>query len=277
MIGALVMAGAALGGGETDVAIAAKAFSPPRVTVLVGERVSWTNQDSVSHTVTAEDRSFDSGRIGGGGTFSRRFEAPGVVEYKCTLHRFMQGAIEVVALELQVPEQPVPFGHRAELTGRTPQGGALVALERVGSGVVATTTADEDGRFRFLVDSSQGPGAYRARSAGLSSATAHLAVAPEVRIAARRGRRGVSVRAHVVPGQPRARVVIERHEREFFGYVPVRRARLDAHSRAHVVLRTSRRLRLRVRLTQPVGGWSRTVSGVVVIPRVGSARGGGHH
>lgn len=276
MIAALLLAGAA-GAMETDVAMAGKAFAPAHVTVLVGERVSWTNQDSTSHTATATERSFDSGRVGPGGTYSRRFDTPGLVTYKCTLHRFMQGTIEVAALELSAPEDPVRAGTPAELTGRAPRPGTAVTLERIGRGAIASAVAGEDGRFRFAVDTSAGPARYRAHAGGLSSAITAVPVAPAVRLAARRGRHGVSVRVHVVPPQPRGAVVLERHERERFGYVPLRGRRLDAHSRTRLVLHTSRRLRLRARLSRPVAGWSRAASAVVVVPRAGSSRGGGHH
>ena len=281
MIAALLLAGAAAGTGTAgvEVGMADKAFAPGRVTVLVGERVTWTNRDDEPHTATAADRSFDSGRVDPGGVYSRRFDAPGQVAYRCTLHRFMQGSIEVVALELTPPPEPVAPGAQAELTGRAPQPGATVELERVGAGVVATTATDEEGRFHFRVGGESGPARYRARSGGLSSGTAAVVVAPQVRLAARRGKRGVSIRVHVVPPQRGATVVLERHERERFGYVPLLRRglRLDASSRARRYVRTHRRLRLRARLSHPVGGYARSVSGVVVVPRAGGSHAGGHH
>lgn len=278
MIAALLLAAAATTAAETDVGMAAKAFAPARVTVLVGERVTWTNHDNAAHTVTAVDRSFDSGSVHPGGTYTRRFSVPGQVAYRCTLHRFMQGAVEVVAVELHAP-RAVPAGKPAELTGRAPQPGAAVELERVGAGTVATTVADDEGQFRFRVDTAGGPARYRARSGGQASATVDVAVAPEVRLAARRGRHGVSIRVHVLPSQPGAGVLIERHERERFGYVPLlRRAlRLDASSRGRAYVRTHRRLRLRARLTRPLAGWAQSSSGVVVVPRSGGSRAGGHH
>ena len=261
------------------VSMSGSAFTPGDVTVLTGETVSWTNHDNRTHTATAIDGSFDSGGVAGGASFSRRFDQPGVVAYRCRLHRFMRGSVQVVAIELSPPSAPVAAGEPAQLTGRAPQPGTAVELERVGAGAVATAVAGADGRFGFRVETAGGPARYRARAGGLSSAVAEVAVAPQVRLAARRGKHGVSVRVHAVPAQPGATVVLERHERERFGYVRLGRRglRLDAHSRARTYLRLHRRLRLRARLVRPVGGYARATSEVVVVPRAGSSRDGGHH
>jgi plastocyanin len=121
---------------ETNVAMIDKTFSPGRVTVLVGEQVRWTNQDNPVHTVTAEDDSFDSGRVVPGEQFAVRFDRPGSVTYACRLHRFMKGTVEVVGLALAGPEAPVAVGETAELSGRAPDAGVPVLLERIGAGVV---------------------------------------------------------------------------------------------------------------------------------------------
>ena len=280
MIAALMLAAATVAGAApAEVGMTGKAFAPGRVTILAGERLTWVNDDGTAHTVTASDRSFDSGHIDPGGTFSRRFAEPGWVDYRCTLHRFMKGSVEVVALELTAPRDPVRAGTSVQLTGRAPRPGAAVELERVGAGTVAGTVADEEGRFSFRVAPGEAPARYRAHSDGASSAVALVAVAPQVRLSARRGAHGVSIRVHVVPPQPGATVVLERHERERFGYVPLLRRglRLNAASRAHRYVPTHRRLRLRARLARPVGGYARSVSGVVVVPRARDVREGGHH
>jgi plastocyanin len=70
-------------------------FLPAIVTVSLGTTVTWGNDDPLAHTVTALDRSFDSGRMGPGTTFSYTFSQPGSIEYRCTLHQNMQGQILV--------------------------------------------------------------------------------------------------------------------------------------------------------------------------------------
>ena len=74
----------------TPVTIANFAYSPADVTIKAGGSVTWTNNDSVPHTVTGTD--FDSGPIAQGATFSHTFPAVGSFEYKCTIHPSMPHA-----------------------------------------------------------------------------------------------------------------------------------------------------------------------------------------
>ena len=47
------------------------AFDPKAVTVKVGQKVTWTNDDSIDHNVTAESGAdFKSENFGKGGTFA---------------------------------------------------------------------------------------------------------------------------------------------------------------------------------------------------------------
>ncbi len=70
-------------------------FSPDALKIPVGATLTWTNNDPTPHTITADDGSFDSGELKGGGTFSRTFDRPGAVAYRCRLHPSMTGKVEV--------------------------------------------------------------------------------------------------------------------------------------------------------------------------------------
>lgn len=72
-------------------------FDPVSLTVRAGDSVVWTNRGEVVHTVTAEDRAFDSGIVAPGGTYRVTFNRVGVVPYVCTLHPGMTGTIDVEA------------------------------------------------------------------------------------------------------------------------------------------------------------------------------------
>jgi plastocyanin len=63
-------------------------FSPTSLSIPVGDTVTWQNNDTVDHTATANDGSFDSGAITPHGSFSFRFTKAGTVSYKCTIHGF---------------------------------------------------------------------------------------------------------------------------------------------------------------------------------------------
>ncbi|MHB0977188.1 MAG: cupredoxin domain-containing protein [Candidatus Aquicultorales bacterium] len=70
-------------------------FKPADVTIEKGGEVTWTNQDSVEHSVKADDGSFDSKRFGNGKSFSRTFDVPGTYTYYCEPHPFMRGKVTV--------------------------------------------------------------------------------------------------------------------------------------------------------------------------------------
>jgi plastocyanin len=83
-------------GSTADVAIANFSFSPDTLTVKVGTTVTWTNQDSVEHTVTSDTGLFDSGALAQGKTFSYTFTAAGTYPYHCTPHHAkMAGSVVV--------------------------------------------------------------------------------------------------------------------------------------------------------------------------------------
>jgi len=71
------------------------AFQPGRIEITVGTTVAWTNDDAVQHTVTAIDRSFDSGNIAPGATWQYTFTKPGTYQFFCVVHPFMKGVVVV--------------------------------------------------------------------------------------------------------------------------------------------------------------------------------------
>jgi plastocyanin len=77
------------------VSIVNMSFSPASLTVTAGTTVTWTNNDGMTHTVTADDVSFDSGNITAGSKFSKVFSTVGTYAYHCTIHPTMKGTIIV--------------------------------------------------------------------------------------------------------------------------------------------------------------------------------------
>ena len=84
---------------DQAVAIEDFLFSPQDLTIEVGDTVTWTNLDSVSHTATSTSgpASFDSGFLATGDTFSFTFDTAGTYEYFCEPHPNMIGSITVTA------------------------------------------------------------------------------------------------------------------------------------------------------------------------------------
>ena len=71
------------------------AFQPNRIEIAAGTTVTWTNNDPLEHSVTAVDRSFDSGLIPSGGTWRHTFTKPGTYQFFCQPHPFMKGVVIV--------------------------------------------------------------------------------------------------------------------------------------------------------------------------------------
>ena len=73
-------------------------FSPATITVKAGTTVTWSNQDSVTHTVTSDDSSkvsFKSGNIKDGDNYTFTFDTAGTYTYHCTPHPYMHGTVIV--------------------------------------------------------------------------------------------------------------------------------------------------------------------------------------
>lgn len=71
-------------------------YEPDPVVVQVGGKVIWQNEDTVPHTATADDGSFDTGTIEQGKLGSETFKEPGTFTYHCEIHPSMHGTVEVV-------------------------------------------------------------------------------------------------------------------------------------------------------------------------------------
>jgi plastocyanin len=255
------------------VSIGFASVSPPRTDVVRGEMVTWTNDSVRTHTVTADDRRFDSGRMVPQARFVHRFEELGDVAYHCALHPFIRGVVGVHTLLLAAPDQaaapnrPFPLSGRAALPAGT--GVAIQADRGAGFAEVATTTVTEDGAFaaRIVPDATA---TYRAVAGAAVSPPVGLTVLDRrISFRAVRGRDGLLVHTRVTPASPGGHVVLQLFLHDRFGWWPVQRARLDRGSRANFSLRLRQRVAVRVLLTLPDGATPLAVSGTT---RLGPTR-----
>jgi plastocyanin len=77
-----------------NIDITAMSF-PDDTPVAAGDTVVWTNKMGMAHTVTADDGTFDSGRLTKDKSFSHVFNNAGQVAYHCEIHPSMTGTITV--------------------------------------------------------------------------------------------------------------------------------------------------------------------------------------
>jgi plastocyanin len=87
---------AATSGGGVTIKMQNIQFAPKDTTVKVGQKVTWTNDDSTDHNVTADSGAdFKSKDFGSGGTFEFTPDKAGTIKYECTLHPGMTATLNV--------------------------------------------------------------------------------------------------------------------------------------------------------------------------------------
>jgi len=87
--------GGAAEAGAVNVVMQNNLFSPEKITVKVGQKIHWHNNDSYVHTVTARTGAFSSKDVKGGGTFDYTPRKVGKIPYFCKIHSGQTGIITV--------------------------------------------------------------------------------------------------------------------------------------------------------------------------------------
>ena len=238
-----------------------QAFSPTPAEVLPGETVQWSNISERTHTVTADDGSFDSGDLDPAGTFEVTFASAGTFAYHCTKHAGMTGEVDVEPVILgPLPTAAIPAGDPVEFDGRTSDPSQPVRIERSTGGAfqtIATAQPAADGTWKTSV-AAQATGDYRAAVGSGASATRHLIVSDR-KVLVRATRAGITVT--VTPALPYARIALQQDLRERFGWWTIKRTRLDYVSSA--TFKLAPRARVRVVLVDK-DGWTALATSPVV-------------
>jgi len=87
--------------GSGGPAVVAKdiAYSPSTLTVKPGDTVTFSNKDNTTHTFTADDGSFDSGREAPGKSFTFAIPSSATagtkIAFHCEIHSSMKGTLTV--------------------------------------------------------------------------------------------------------------------------------------------------------------------------------------
>jgi plastocyanin len=84
---------------STSVTIQNFAYSPSKIQVKKGTKVTWTNQDSVKHDVAPDTESANfvgSELLAKGESYSFTFNTVGTYSYYCSPHPYMKATVEVI-------------------------------------------------------------------------------------------------------------------------------------------------------------------------------------
>jgi|GEM_PF-6043746 len=92
--------------GDQEVLIKDYTFQPERLRVLKGQKVTWRNMDTVSHTVSAVILGGQHVlEPGASFTFSTdQLPFDGEITYTCDFHRGMQGVLAVISSDKPLPD-----------------------------------------------------------------------------------------------------------------------------------------------------------------------------
>jgi plastocyanin len=81
--------------GETRIAIDNFTFKPAAITVRVGTRIVWENNDDIPHSLVETQGKFHSPALDTEDKFGFTFDQAGTFEYFCGLHPHMTGKVVV--------------------------------------------------------------------------------------------------------------------------------------------------------------------------------------
>jgi plastocyanin len=95
-VGAFLLAASVAHAATVKVTIDNFMYMPDKIVAHPGDVVLFSNQDSDPHTATSLDgKTFDSGTINPGASWSFTVKAPGVYKFRCDIHPDMLGEIDV--------------------------------------------------------------------------------------------------------------------------------------------------------------------------------------
>ena len=121
-------------------------FIPHEITIKAGDQVTWSNNDSAAHTVTAGSAAdgpsgvFDSSLFMAGTTFSFQFDNEGDFPYFCMVHPWMNGIIHVGTVSAEKPSSPTPELISAKTTMESKV--AVTLDHKISGGKVTSMIAD---------------------------------------------------------------------------------------------------------------------------------------
>ena len=135
-----------------SVSMKGSVFGPATVTIRPGGKVTWVNNDSVVHTVTAADSSFDSGMVAIGARYEHTYATAGTYRYKCSFHTGMVGTVIAAAAVGSVGRATAARATGSTTSSATGAGGATAGQAQSvappkGSGAIKASVEMRDNLF----------------------------------------------------------------------------------------------------------------------------------
>jgi plastocyanin len=259
------------------IAITPSGFTPAQATVATGETVTWTNNDSVSRQLVADEGAFNSPAIAPGSTYSFRFTRGGTFAYHERTKTTMKGTIVVRSVaagrsvSISASVRSTVLGGSVQLSGNVsggPAGGQqviVVAKPYRGAETRTAVTTESDGDWSLRVRPKIRT-EYQVEWGNTTSQNAPIVyVRPRVQLRVLNrvtGRLYVKVTALT---SYRGKLVTLQRLRGS-SWVKVRRARIGVGSVARFTAKLPRTARIRV-LVPSAPGYLQGASGTVLVRR----------
>jgi plastocyanin len=257
---AALTAPAVAGAEDVEVRMPGKYFDPARVSAVSGDRITFRNNDFVTHDVRIGGGLFDSGPIFRFTSWTQTLEQPGEYPFVCTLHAFMSGNLSVVAATLAAAPDGVLAGEPLTLSGRTPAGTPSVGVERstpTGGWVALhdSATPGPDGTYAVKTSAVEGA-SYRVTTPGGASppVTPRVTARVDLHVSLDRGKRRATLHVHAMPAPEGMVATLELYQRWRYRWRAHRTVALDAHGGAAFRLPRSLRTYARVSLRRRARG-----------------------
>jgi plastocyanin len=81
-------------------------YDPDPLEAHVGDTVTFVNKDAAPHTATASDKSWDSGNLNQGDSWTLKLDKVGTFDYICTYHPDMAGTLIVKPKSEEISSSP---------------------------------------------------------------------------------------------------------------------------------------------------------------------------
>jgi plastocyanin len=256
------------------VKITASAFSPASVSIKAADAVKWTNSDTKSHQVVANNGAFASPTLAPGKTYTHTFSSAGTYRYHDALHPSLTGKVVVTgpppAVTLGAAAPILTYGQSTHVSGAVSNGQAgetvTVWAQPYGQASpvqVAMLQTTTNGVWDYVVE----PGvatAYEAHWKNTISSKIAIQVRPQVLLSVSPRSRLGFVKVKIGHSLEAHTVYLQRLTR-FQEWIKIKSIRLSRSSSRLFHLRLRGRYRLRAYITVNQAGpgyldaWSRTV------------------
>ncbi len=258
-------AGAAV---NRNVSVKFQRFTPHEIIAITGDSVVWKNNEVTpspslaNHNLFSDDGFSFMSALDKGATYAHPFLTPGTFGYHCTIHPGMHGIVRVSDLYLASPGLTATYGKSVTLAGYAEEGMSVDISLVGGANPIKTVLANATtGQFAASIPAL--PGLYWASVDATQSSQVRLNVKPKLNVKSRKKNKTYWMTVSTNPDQTGGKVVLERKQGS--KWKTVSKHTLGAGSKTVFKVTPKTTMKVRLRLSVPKNGYSKTTSGTITL------------